>query len=283
MSTEILPAGQPIEPQPVEPPTVVLEAPRKKRRGWLIALIVVGILVLLGVIAFLVADGIAKDYARDYVRARVIEVLQLPEDAEVDVDLGGGSIILQALAGRIQTVDVTVPELSFGELIGAAELHAEGVPLDELEPVDVLRVDFSVDEGDLASIAGSLSGLTLESIELEDPDIVVASAFSLFGLPIPVGMSLTPSAAEGQLVFTPSSVTVAESTFTAEALLNDPLFGLFARDLLKQQSVCVAGSLPQALVLTDAAVEGDVLVLSITGDGAALGGPELSTLGVCAG
>ncbi|WP_309709910.1 DUF2993 domain-containing protein [Pseudolysinimonas sp.] len=281
MTTEILPAGQPAEPSPG--PSVAEAPPRKKRRGWLVALIVVGILVLLGLIAFLVADGIAKDYARDYVRARVIEVLQLPEETDVDVDLGGGSIILQALAGRIQSVDVTVPELSFGDLTGAAELHAEGVPLDELEPVDVLRVDFSVDEGDLASIAGSLSGLELESIELDDPDIVVASAFSVFGLPLPVGMSLTPSAAEGQLVFTPLSVTVAESTFTAEQLLNDPLFGFLARDLLKQQSVCVAGSLPQALVLTDAAVEGDALVLSITGDGAALGGPELATLGVCAG
>lgn len=276
VSTEILPAGQPVEPPvPVEAP------PKRKRRGWIVALIVIGIVALLGLIAFLVADGIAKDYARDYVRARVIEVLQLPDDADVDVDLGGGSIILQALAGRIQTVDVTVPELSFGELTGAAELHAEGVPLDQTAPVDVLRIDFAVDEGDLASIAGSLSGLELESIDLEEPDIVVASSFSLFGLPIPVGMSLTPSAAEGQLVFTPSSVTVAGSTFTAEQLLGDPLFGLFAQDLLEQQSVCVAGNLPQALVLTGAAVDGNDLVLSITGDGAALGGPELASLGTC--
>jgi hypothetical protein len=275
MSTEILPVEPPVAAVPVE-------SPAKKRRGWIVALIVVGIVVLLGLIAFLVADGIAKDYARDYVRARVVEVLQLPEETVVEVDLGGGSIILQALAGRIQSVDVAVPELSFGDLTGAADLHAEGVPLDQTAPVDVLRVDFVIDEGDLASIAGSLSGLELSSIELDEPDIVVASSFSLFGLPIPVGMSLTPSAADGQLVFTPSSVTVAESTFTAEQLLGDPLFGFFAQDLLKQQSVCVAGNLPQALVLTGAAVDGSDLVLSITGDGAALGGPELATLGSCA-
>jgi hypothetical protein len=274
MSTEILPVEPPVAAAQAEPQA-------KKRRGWIVALIVVGVVLLLGLIAFLVADGIAKDYARDYVRARVVEVLQLPEDADVDVDLGGGSIILQALAGRIQSVDVTVPELSFGELTGAAELHAEGVPLDQAAEVEVLRVDFVIDEADLASIAGSLSGLELSSIELDAPDIVVASAFSLFGLPIPVGMSLTPSAVDGQLIFTPSSVTVAESTFTAEQLLGDPLFGFFAQDLLKQQSVCVAGNLPQALVLTGAAVEGSDLVLSITGDGAAIGGPELATLGTC--
>lgn len=269
MSTEILPAAS-------------VAPPKRKRRGWLVAVVVAGVLVLLGVIAFLVADGIAKDFARDYVRARVVAVLQLPADAKVDVDLGGGSIILQALAGRIQTVDVDVPALSFGALSGGAELHAEGVPLDETAPVDVLRIDVSIAEGDLASIAGSLSGLELASIELDDPEIVVASSFTVFGLPIPVGMSLTPSAADGQLVFTPSSVTVADNTFTADDLLDDPLFGLFARDLLKQQAVCVAGSLPQALELTDAAVDGDDLVLTVTGDGAALGGPGLSTLGSCA-
>lgn len=256
-------------------------APPRKRRGWLIALIVVGILVVLGVVGFVIADGIAKDYARDYVRSRIVEVLVLPEDARVDVDLGGGSIILQALAGRIDTVDVAVPHVAFGELVGSAELRAEGVPLDQSAPVEMLRIDVAVDEGDLAVIAGSLSGLELESIELAEPDIVVASSFRVFGLPIPIGMTLEPSAADGHLAFTPTSVTVGDATFQTQQLLDNPLFGEFAGDLLRQQSVCVAGSLPQALVLTDATVDGNALVLSISGDGAALGGPELATLGSC--
>jgi len=277
MSTEILPVG-PSVPEPV----VVVAPPKKKRRGWIIALIVVAILLLLGFIAFLVGDGWAKDYARDYVRTRVIAVLGLPDDARVDVELGGGSIILQALAGRIDSVDVTVPEATFGALTGAVELHAEGVPLAETSPVDVFRVKFSVDEKDLVAIAGSLSGLTLDSIELEEPEIVVSSAFNVFGIPFPLGMTLEPSAVDGALVFTPTSVTVAQNTFAADDILADPLFGPFARDLLKQQTVCIAANLPQALVITGAEVDGDKLVLGFTADGAALGGPELSTPGVCA-
>jgi hypothetical protein len=275
MTTEILPAG------PSAPEPVVVAPPKKRRRGWIIALIVVAIALLLGFIAFLVGEGFAKDYARDYVRTRVIAVLGLPEDAKVDVELGGGSIIVQALAGRIESVDVSVPTVTFGDLTGAAELHAEGVPLAETSPVDVFRVKFSVAEEDLVAIAGSLSGLTLESIELDEPEIVVSSAFNIFGIPFPLGMSLEPSAVDGELVFTPTSVTVAQNTFAADDILADPLFGPFARDLLKQQSVCIAGFLPQALVVTGAEVDGDKLVLGFTANGVALGGPEMSTLGTC--
>lgn len=279
MSTEILPV------EPARPPAsnaAVAEPPRKRRRGWIIALIVVAIVLILAFIAFLIADGLAKDYARDYVRTRIIEVLALPDDARVDVDLGGGSIILQALAGTIDTVDIAVPEATFGDLTGVVDVHAEGVPLTETSPVDVLRVDFSVAEGDLTAIATSLSGLALDTIELEESEIVVSSAFNIFGIPFPLGMSLEPSAVDGELVFTPTSVTVADNTFAAADVLANPLFGPFARDLLKQQSVCIAGSLPQALVLTGAEVDGAHLVLGFSGDGSALGGPELSTLGTCA-
>ena len=75
-------------------------------------------------------------------------------------------------------------------------------------------------------------------------------------------------------------VTIGEQTF--EAGTDDGSFlGLIAQALFQPQTLCVAGSVPQALVLQDAAIEGDRLLLSFRGDGAALGGPELQTPGVC--
>lgn len=275
MTTAILPAEPGRE-------NVAAEPPRRRRRGWVVPVIVVAIVLLLGVIAFLVGDGLAKQYASDYVRARIVEALGLPDDAQVDVRLGGGSMILQALDGRLVSVEVSVPEATFGELSGAIEVHAEGVPLDATKPVDVLRVDLVVDEDDLVAIADNLSGLTLDTIDLDESGIVVASAFSIFGIPLPLGMTLEPSAVDGELTFTPTSVTVGDTTFPAEQVLADPLFGGFARDLLRQQSVCIAGYLPEALVLTTVEIEGEQLVLGFTGDGAALAGPELSTPGTCA-
>jgi hypothetical protein len=74
--------------------------PARRRRGWLVPVIVVGVVLVLGVVGFLVADAAAAATARDYVKTRITEVLGLPADTEVDVDLGGGSMLLQLQIGR---------------------------------------------------------------------------------------------------------------------------------------------------------------------------------------
>jgi hypothetical protein len=282
MSTEILPAGQPAEPDAVATDAVATEAapPKKRRRGWLIALIVVGVLVVLAIVGVLVAEAVAKSYARDYVRARIVEVLKLPADARVDVEFGGGSIILQALGGRVDSVDVRVPDASFGDLTGDLTLHAEGVPLDAAAPVDVLRVAFAIGADDLAALSAGDGSAPAPEFALADGAVAISSEFELFGASIPLGFTLVPSAADGALVLTPTSLTIGEQTF--EAGTDDGSFlGLIAQALFQPQTLCVAGSVPQALVLQDAAIEGDRLLLSFRGDGAALGGPELQTPGVC--
>lgn len=276
MSTEILPVDPPAEPAaepaPAEPP--------RKRRGWLIALIVVGTLLVLGIVAFVIAENVAKAYARDYVSTRVVEVLQLPAGSEVDVELGGGSIILQALAGRVDTVDVDVPEATFGPLTGAVRFHAEGVPLDGDAPVEVLRIDFATGADDLAALSQGPEGTAAPTFAFEDGQVSLSSEFELFGARIPLGLLLEPSAAEGQLVLSPTQLTIGEQTFTS-GVADDSLLGQLAAIFLQPQEVCVAGSVPQALTLTDAAIVDAELVLGFTGDGAALGGPELSTPGTC--
>lgn len=275
MSTEVVPV------EPVEPPEPVAAEPTRRRRGPIIALIVVAVVLVLAVITFVVAEAFAKSYARDYVREKVIAVLGLSDDAEVDVDLGSGSIIVQALAGRVDSVDVDVPEVAFGELSGAVRFHAEGVPLDEAAPVDVLRIDFAIGADDLAALGQGDDSSTAPNFEFADGEVTLSSEFSLFGAAIPIGLSLEPSAADGALVLTPTSVTVGSETFEAGSD-DDSFLGSLVAGLLQPQTLCIASSVPQALVLADATVDNAELVLAFRGDGASFGGPELSTLGVCA-
>lgn len=282
MDTEVLPVD-PARPDPAQPgPQPDATAPDKpRRRRWPIVLaVVLGVLVVLGVVGFFVAEAIAKDYARDYVRDKVAAVLALPEDAEVDVDLGGGSIILQALTGRVDEVDVDVPEVAFGALSGAVRLHAEGVPLDQAAPVEVLRIDFAIGADDLTALGQGANGSAAPAFELAEGEVRLSTEFALFGVSLPIGVSLEPSATDGSLVLTPTSVTIGEETFEAGTEDNS-ILGQLVGAFLQPQTLCVAGSLPQALVLTDASVDDTELLLRFTGDGAAFGGPELSTPGTC--
>jgi hypothetical protein len=272
MDTEVLPV-EPTQPEPAQP-----EPPAKRRRWPIVVAVVVGVLLILGIVAFFVAEAIAKDYARDYVRDKMIAVLALPEDAEVDVELGSGSIILQALAGRVDSVDVDVPEVAFGAASGAVHVHAEGVPLDESQPVDVLRIDFAIGADDLGALGQGAEGAP--EFEFAEGEVRLSSEFVLFGATIPLGLTLEPSAADGALVLTPTSVTVGEETFDAGST-DDSFFGQLVAQLFQPQTMCIAASLPQAFVLADASIDDAELVLSFEGDGASFGGPVLTTPGTC--
>jgi hypothetical protein len=273
--------------QPVVPAAAATEASepvgpaKKKRRRW--PWVLGGIVVVVGVlatIAFFVAEGFAKDYARDYIKERIMLVLGIADDDAVTVDIGDGSVLLQALAGRLNEIDVSAELVTFGILKGAATVHAEGVPLDQAAPVEALEITFAVGEGDVGALAGNLSGAQLQSIVLEEPEIVASTTFNIFGFQIPVGMGIEPSADNGQIVFTATSIRLGDENYTAESLR--ATFGGFADQLLQQQSFCVAENLPAALTIVDVAVVEKNLIVKIDGDGAALGGPDLSTPGTCA-
>jgi hypothetical protein len=243
-------------------------------------LVVVAVVALVVVVGALVGEFFARQAATAYVRDRVVEVLALPKGAPVDVDLGGGSIILQAIAGSVNDVTVRVRQVTVGPLTGSAVLTAHGVPLDSTKPVTSLRIAASIPESGLTVLAKNLSGSPLTSITLIKNQIRVRSEFQLLAIKLPIGVFITPSAANGQLVFTPTTVELNGQSITVEALRSGILGGL-ASTLLRSQSLCVASYLPKALVLSGASVSGKQLVITLDGKGAVLGGAGLSSAGSC--
>jgi hypothetical protein len=283
--TEVLeptPAPEaPVDPEAAEPTVVVAEAakPKRKKWPWILGGVALLLVVLL-VIAFFVADAIAKNYAKDYIRERIVAVLNLDPATPVDVDIEG-SVLMQALAGRLNSVDVSVEKVAFGELSGAATVHAEGLPLNTDAPTDVLGITFSMPEDQVvAALGDNLSGMQLEEITLEEPEIVVKTTLDLFFFKLPVAMALEPAAEEGTIVFTPTTITLDDEDYTADELRQQ--LGQLADAFLAQQAVCVADKLPVALTVTDADIVKTDLVLKIDGDGATLGGSDLTTMGTCA-
>ncbi|MFM9877279.1 MAG: DUF2993 domain-containing protein [Rhodoglobus sp.] len=271
-STEVLPAAPGTTP-PAQPRT------RRRWMGWLIALVV---LVVLLVVGFFAADAYAKDYAKGYVRDQIIQVLKLDPTTKVDVDLGGGSVILQALRGSIDEVTVDVAELSFGDITGSAVISAAGVPLDGAEPVDKLDIVATVTEANVRKLASFMSGIELKTIELGDGVISAATEFTVLGLfVIPVSVDLVPSAVDGGISFDPKTITLAGEDISVADLRASPEFAGIAGQFLQSQDFCVASSLPKALTITDVDVVGSNLVIAINGDGTALAGAGLSELGIC--
>lgn len=260
----------------VEQPT----PPRRRRRwiGWLIAGV---ILIVLLVVAAIVGDSLARQAAAAAIRERIIAVLDLPADAVVDVDLGPGSLLLQAAQGSIDVVTIDIPRLTVGGITGAAVLTAEAVPLSETDPVRELDVKVTVPEAQVEKLSGYLSGIELTSIALTRGVIEVGTDLNLLFITIPVTVDLVPSATPGGIAFTPETIVAEGQTMSVDELLANPLISGLAGDLLASQEFCIADSVPEALAVRDVVVEGSDLVLTLGATDTALSDPSFTRTGTC--
>jgi hypothetical protein len=270
--------------EPVETagtPPIAPTGTKKKRRwiGWLVASVA---LVALLVVGFLVAENFAREFATGYVRDRVVAALGIDPTTPVDVEIGGGSVILQALAGSVDEVTVDIDELTFGDVTGSARLVATGVPLDSSRPVGTLGITVTVTEENVRTLATYLSGLELSTIEVGDGLISIGTEFSVFGfITMPATVGLEPSATGTGIVFSPKTITLGDQEISVAELLDNPLLGGLAGQFLASREFCVAQYLPKSLTVTDATVVGSSIVVTITGDGAALGAATTSAGGTC--
>ncbi|CAN5140437.1 hypothetical protein BH09ACT5_BH09ACT5_04540 [soil metagenome] len=279
---EPAPQAAPAATAPVE--TVVIEVPAppaRRRRRWIGVVIAIVVLAALLVVGFFVADAYAKTYAENYVRDRIVEVLKLEPGAKVDVDLGAGSVLLQAARGALDEVTVHVDTVSFGDISGAAEIGATKVPLDSSQPLEKLDIQVTMSEENVEKLSGFMSGMELKSIGIENELIRIGTDFTVLFFTIPVSVDLEPTAKDGGINFDPVTILLGDEEISVADLRANREFSALAGDLLASRDFCVASFLPQALTLDKVDIVGTDLVVGINGDGTALSDPALSTLGTC--
>jgi hypothetical protein len=241
--------------------------PRWRWIGFLIALAVVGALVGFALIE---GDKIVRGIASDVVRSAVTSALELPEGQEVDVELGEGLLVFQAITGSIDSVDVRVENAAFGGATGTLLLAIEGVSLDPSAPVDTVTATVELDSDNLSKYAANLSSAPLNSVTL--PGEVIAIGADLGGQRVDV--ALAPSVASGSLLFTPVEVLTGGAAVPIDQIMAGPLASL-AGPMLTSSPICVAQFLPASVTVSGAAVVDERLVITATGDDvrlASLGG-----------
>jgi hypothetical protein len=233
--------------------------------------------------AAVAADLLVRGIAEKAIAQELATALDVPEGSSVEVRIGGGSVLLQALSGGLDRVDVAVDDLTLGPLTGDLTIVAEGVPLDPGAPTRQLRGRYEIPEAALSALAPEIAGATVEDVRLEGSEVVAAGSARIFGATLELGIGLTPSIVEGDLAVDPTSIRIGAETFTAEQLRGNPLFGGLADAILQQRRVCIADRLPSALSLTALQVEGSDLVVTLDASGVPLGGDAFQVRGVCAG
>ena len=255
------------------------ETPKRRRRwlGWAIA---AGVLVVVVVIGAFVAESVARSVATDRIHDELVTALALESDHPMDIDLGAGSLIAQALSGTVDSVDIAIDDVPLGDIVGDVVLAARGIPIDMDKPVTTVDATVTVDAANVQKLAGAVEGVDLDSVTLGDGAIEVAATLKALVFSIPVSATIAPSAQAGQLVLAPQSISINGTSTSVDELRDGPLGGV-AGGLFDERSICVAQYLPAVLTLEGVDVTETAVVLDFSGDGAVLGADDLAAKGTC--
>lgn len=260
---------------PIDPAPGARE-PRPKRRGLRALVIVLVVVVVLGVAA-VVADGIARGIAQQQVAAQIQQKLPERVQGDVDVRIGGFSVIAQYLSGRMDEVELSAPELEVRGAPVAVDVTLHGVPVDLAEPVGRLSARVTIGQEALNTlIAESGSAAAVGTVELGDGTVGYAGQAELLGLAVDYTASARPEAAGDEVLLTPVDVSVGALGGSID------VSGLVER-LLGQEpiAVCVAQYLPDGLRAERIQVEPGTATAWLGAERFTLDGASLSATGSC--
>lgn len=251
--------------------TEARETVRRRRWPW----VLLGVLLLLAVLV-VAAEILARSLLPGIVRDVVIEKLDLPADQQLDVD-AAGLLLPQLLAGRLDELRIATDDVALGTLDGAADVTLTGVPLHG---------------GDLGAATGTLTlapdqftpllaaaSVPLDTVSLAAPDASFSGTVDVLGFSLPVTVTVTPTIDDGDLLLTPTSLTLGGIVLTAEEL-SSRLGGL-GIDLAAAHRVCLAARLPAGIALTDLTVRENDVVVAFRVNGAIASDPALQRIGTC--
>jgi hypothetical protein len=251
-------------------------SPSGRKTGRWIAVIVVVVVLLAAVVV--AAEFIARSVVTSTVRSLVVSNVGLPDDQDVDVQVAG-LVLPQVIGGRLDEVAVASDDVTLGPITGDVRVDLRGVPVSAGSPAEGGTASVRLDQEQVRALLAELPDLPAGTIDVAAPDVTFETSLSLFGIGIPVGVAVTPGAAEGDLTLTPSSFQVAGNVLDADTLRGQ--FGGVADGILQTSRLCIADRLPAGLTLTSASVQGQDLVATFDIAGAIVSDPALQVDGTC--
>lgn len=253
---------------------------RPKRRwvGMTIAL-----LVFLGLVVatLVIGEKLGRDFVTGLLSDQVSGALGVESGEGVEVDLGSGSLIAQAVGGGLDGVRITADEVPIGAASAEVVLTATGVPLDPGGSISTLAATVVLDEDALLALSSGLTDAPVASVDLVDGSLVLATTTAALGAEVPATVTLVPAVGEGVVAFTVSAMTVNGAPVDVAAA-QAGAYGPGAAAAATPRALCVAEFLPASLALKEVTVAGDTLVLGLRGANVPITGGGLSSKGGCA-
>jgi hypothetical protein len=241
------------------------------RRRFRVIVLVMSIIVVAGLLV--VGDLAIRAYAEDRVASEIESRLPDQVEGDVDVSIGGFSVVAQYLTGRFDDVRLVSEGVTVAGVPVEADITLNGVPVDTSQPVEHAEGAFSLDQDAVASLLASQG---IDGAVTFDGGLLRYEADTLvFGQTLTVGFTATPSIDGGRIVFTPDDASVSAGGVDLDL---DALFPVLAPEGL---AICVAQYLPSAIALGDVAIADGHATVSLTAENLPLTESALRETGTC--
>ena len=236
------------------------------------------LLIVVVVIAALVvaAELVARAILPGIVRGIVVEQLDLPADQQLDAS-ASGILLPQLIGGRLDELHLTTDSVTLGGVTGAADVTATGISLDG-GGIGAATGTVRIGADQFTALLAD-TDLPIDEVAFAAPDATVSGSLSVLGIPIPVALTVTPGAEDGDIVLTPVELQVAGVTLNAQQVAER--FGDLAADLTGPQRICIADQLPAGVAVTGLEISDDAAVIDLDVDGAIVTDTALQENGVC--
>ena len=247
--------------------------PRRRNRAaraWILVLVI--LVVLVG--AAVVADFVVRNIAEQRVAAQLEQNLPEGVDGDVEVELGGFSVIAQYLSGSMEQVELSAPELTVNGVPIAVHVEAHDVPPGLDAPVGRATATIQADE---AAVNALIEVPDVQGdVVLGDGAVAYSDTVRVLGLPIDYTVTARPTAAGDTVLLEPTGVEVGAGGSAIDVSgLVDRLMG---DDPIP---VCVAEYLPEGVEVQQISVQPGSATVTLGATGISLDEQSLATRGSC--
>ncbi|EZP25956.1 LmeA family phospholipid-binding protein [Microbacterium oleivorans] len=247
---------------------------RPRRRGaWLVItlLVIVGLLVAAEVTARIVTPQIIRD--------RIVENVGLPADQKIDVDIPAPLLLPLLVVGQLPEIRLTADDVELNGITADVDVTAQDVPMYRDADWSGANATVVLNQAQTRALLSKVDGFPVDSVTLNPPEVAVDTDVRVFGASVPVGVSLSADARDGEIVLSPTTFRLAGADLSADALRAQlgPLVG----SLLEEWPVCVAQYLPKALTLTGVTIEDRGIVADFEIDSSILRDKAAQASGSC--
>lgn len=239
-------------------------------RAWIT---VIAVVVVLGGL-LVVADVVVRNIAEQQVADQLEQNLPDGVEGDVDVTIGGLSVIAQYLSGSMDRVELSAPELTVAGVPISVDVEARDVPPGLDAPVGHVTATIEADEAAVNQLV-RVPGVRGE-LAFGEGTVGYSDTVEVFGLPIDYTATARPVAAGEQVLLEPVDVEVGAGGGVID--VSDLVDRLMGDDPIP---VCVAEYLPEGVEVNDIQIGAGTATVRLEAQGIALDEASLARSGSC--